>query len=815
MLFKGNFFFLEQDYRAMAPQHRKGEEERLKKKREADKVRQAKIRSDPVLLAKEQSKRHALYLKRLEKKQVVPIKELGLRAQRHQQARWRKNSKHYRDRNKAFENHMRSNTPPSSPDEQVNNFNSNNPNPTTSAQTPLTGLPVRVGTRSCNLLSTPLMPKAEDLRKKSGRRKLRKDRAQAYRNLRVALNDAKRAKKRANKYKQKYYRLLNKDSEKKKCSTPRSKVRAMLKSHRFVSATIKKRLVYAEVLDQQMTTSYNTLQGKSKQVFSKMFFGGKILRKYRCLASAKSFLKYRALISHEESKTLLYQRKSIKDYDSIVRKVTQFLEKDENSRMCPGKRDTVTRNKVKKQKHLLSDTMLNLHKKFVQKTPAHSNVSYSRFCALRPFWIITPKANNRDTCACTIHANMHLLMTKLKTLNIVSFKSANELLKELCCESEHCDTACMLRKCPLCCDKIITYNEFNMNDTVSYSRWALKKESRTIRGKDVLVSFIAKTTIEATVGDMVSLLEETFPKYMCHVANIRNQHHEMDNLKKIMTEKEVIIHIDFSENYACKYSEEVQSVHFGASRQQVTMHTGVLYHKDIISLATVPLSFCTLSESMRHDPAAIWTHLLPIFTYIKDNFSSVNTIHFLSDSPSTQYRNKNNFYLLVKLLKIFYPCIIASTWNFSEAGHGKGAPDGIGATLKRTADRIVAQGTDVPNFITLVKVLAKNTKGVMMKVISENDIKDVDHYLEGVDLKPFKGTMTLHQVTWSESREEHLSMRTLSCFKCSPGKRCIHYSIGTGLWQILPTDVQVLSPSLPVPPILHLDQGTQYTHKLN
>lgn len=35
------------------------------------------------------------------------------------------------------------------------------------------------------------------------------------------------------------------------------------------------------------------------------------------------------------------------------------------------------------------------------------------------------------------------------------------------------------------------------------------------------------------------------------------------------------------------------------------------------------------------------------------------------------------------------------TWNFWEAGHGKGAADGIGGLVKRTCDRAVAMGKDV------------------------------------------------------------------------------------------------------------------------
>ena len=64
----------------------------------------------------------------------------------------------------------------------------------------------------------------------------------------------------------------------------------------------------------------------------------------------------------------------------------------------------------------------------------------------------------------------------------------------------------------------------------------------------------------------------------------------IDNLE----EGEVVMHIDFRENFNCKLSEEVQSHHFGNSRNQVYLNTGVLhvaYEKNLVS-------FCTISSSL-------------------------------------------------------------------------------------------------------------------------------------------------------------------------------------------------------------------------
>lgn len=39
-------------------------------------------------------------------------------------------------------------------------------------------------------------------------------------------------------------------------------------------------------------------------------------------------------------------------------------------------------------------------------------------------------------------------------------------------------------------------------------------------------------------------------------------------------------------------------------------------------------------------------------------------------------------------------------WLYSEAGHGKGAPDGVGAAIKRQADAHVARGGVVKKPVT-------------------------------------------------------------------------------------------------------------------
>jgi hypothetical protein len=112
-----------------------------------------------------------------------------------------------------------------------------------------------------------------------------------------------------------------------------------------------------------------------------------------------------------------------------------------------------------------------------------------------------------------------------------------------------------------------------------------------------------------TICTAVSDLEHSLkPKITKHLFNIQNQFKYYQQLKQELTDNECLIHIDYAENYVGKYHEEIQSVHFGASQPQITLHTGVYFTKDLPGGST----FCTLSDSLQHGPSAIWTFIRPV-----------------------------------------------------------------------------------------------------------------------------------------------------------------------------------------------------------
>jgi len=125
--------------------------------------------------------------------------------------------------------------------------------------------------------------------------------------------------------------------------------------------------------------------------------------------------------------------------------------------------------------------------------------------------------------------------------------------------------------------------------------------------------------------------------------------------------------VDFSENYALKCNEEIQTMHFGASRQQLSLHTGVFYYK--VGDKVEKKSFGTFSSNLDHGAHAIIAHMDPIFKLMKSVVAHPKRIHFVSDGPTAQYRNRFIFSLLPDALLNHFPTSLDGfVWNYTVAG---------------------------------------------------------------------------------------------------------------------------------------------------
>lgn len=192
------------------------------------------------------------------------------------------------------------------------------------------------------------------------------------------------------------------------------------------------------------------------------------------------------------------------------------MEKDENSRMCPGKRDFVRSGKLVKQKRLLTDNMRNLHKKFLNCITY--KISLSTFCKYRPFWVTWAYLKDRDTCKCVVHANIELIISKLHENKVFIHNNIPSLLSDITYDI-YC-TKCLFRECINCKDKALEYNLPQADKSITYRQWMYENLTYEKNGETKTVCKPLKKEITITLKELVLVLEETIKSFLLHAGNI-------------------------------------------------------------------------------------------------------------------------------------------------------------------------------------------------------------------------------------------------------------------------------------------------------
>ncbi|CAG9577518.1 unnamed protein product [Danaus chrysippus] len=626
----------------------KTREEILEQKRIAEQLRYQRLKNDPQKLEEMKEKERLKYQKKKEKGSIKLVKDMSRREHKAAKKTWKERCTKYRQKKRAMK-------------EITNTFvRENTPDSTTG---PTLECPAPLRSSENALVET---------RKKQAR----KQRAKI---LKDKDNKIQQYKQKLEKYKKRLQRLeqkLNKNG--KKDETPNTKLTRMCVTPSTRKDVVKKAL-FGEVLNKQLKENYAGLQTqKEKHIFGKVI-SGELVEKYKLWRSQESVVSYKRLQKIKNLSLLPTTRTRLPLIASEHMKIVQnFYENDDNSRIGAGKRECVTKNRVKKQKRYLLDTLTNLYQKF--KSNHSGLISYQTFCRLRPFWVVTPKINERDTCLCIRHANIDMKLSALYCRKILRYDNHNKLLEKTCCNRY--DEQCLSRECQHCFNKNPDYQEFDDSKPIVYKKWIAEKQDYKDPklNKVRSITKYVKKKITVSPRELIQELHDELDAYYNHERNIFHQYTAIKELKENLNDNEVVILMDFSENYCTKYSEEIQAYHFGGSRLQLSLHTVVVYTKNALK------SYCTVSQNTTHSPAAIWEHLKPIFRTLPPHITG---IHFVSDGPVTQYRNKTMFHILASRLHVEVPNVEKFSWNFSESGHGKSAADGIGATCKRSADAVV------------------------------------------------------------------------------------------------------------------------------
>ena len=362
-----------------------------------------------------------------------------------------------------------------------------------------------------------------------------------------------------------------------------------------------------------------------------------------------------------------------------VRKVEEFYNDDMNSRMMPSIKDIVSiKNEAgvreSKQKRLLLLNLKELYASFKNIYPKEE-ISFSKFAFLRPRYCILPGASGTHTvCVCTIHQNVKLMLDavnikKLTQNTDTPLKDYKDCIDKMICHKPSSD--CNVDKCTKCPGtlKIIQLLRQQLEDScISHIKCSLW----TATDRATLVTQLL------SVDDFLSELDNRLQTLKVHSFIAKQQSMFIKEKKESLSANEALVMFDFSENYAYVCQDASQAFHF--NNNQCTVVPVIFYYKDDDKLTHQSMIF--LSESLKHDTAAVYAIQTLLIPEIKKKVRKLKKIYYVTDGAKQHFKNKYQIANVIHHKEDFH---VEAEWHYTATAHGKSMYDGIGATFKRAA----------------------------------------------------------------------------------------------------------------------------------
>ncbi|KAJ8678346.1 hypothetical protein QAD02_014133 [Eretmocerus hayati] len=185
-----------------------------------------------------------------------------------------------------------------------------------------------------------------------------------------------------NTWKSKYYRAIAKIE---KVDPVMSSVQETMRKG---PKAVRRKLIEGEVLKSQIIQNKKRLTDKSQKSLHAQVVAGPLIKEYGCTNDrSKVVSKYhqRKFRSHDSG--IVQERQNVAKNTKtlwIRNTIREFLERDENSIVAPGSRETVTKKGETRRKRYVTDSLRNLHKKFLREES--SIISRSCSYKFKPFW---------------------------------------------------------------------------------------------------------------------------------------------------------------------------------------------------------------------------------------------------------------------------------------------------------------------------------------------------------------------------------------------------------------------------------------------
>ena len=372
--------------------------------------------------------------------------------------------------------------------------------------------------------------------------------------------------------------------------------------------------------------------------------------------------------------------------------IKAFLERQDNSYELPDQKNT--------HRFALSDTLRNLYRKYVGENPT-SKVSYATFARARAFYNRKFKRVdylNRDVCLCVSHANIHLLLDAAKVFE----KSSAALAK-------------------LTDEQVDAKLDLIQTDFVSYQIW----ERKELLHKENLIQKTELFKMTETKEEFRKVFKKKLEEFRPHQQRVEDIFNVQKTLKQNLADNDVIVYLDYSENWVTVYKREISEQFF--NNKQMTFLPFVLYYKEDTQLKHK--SFALITEETSHMASTTIVGIIRLLRYIKQIKPELRRVFFISDSPGSQFRNKTVAFFMSQF------CIlnkdIEGVWVWMEAGHGKSPCDGVGGALKKAATNAVKANIIMRNATEFEAEMSK--RGLKTKIMysKQSVVKSVQEEVDG------------------------------------------------------------------------------------
>ena len=423
------------------------------------------------------------------------------------------------------------------------------------------------------------------------------------------------------------------------------------------------------------------------------------------------------------SKALPENREEISD---LKQKVVKFAEN--NTIDVPDKK------KYKRGIRFRTASLLCLYNLFETEYP--NSCTYQTFCKYWPAQFVKPCASEFGTCLCIYCQNIELKVNSLQTRKLIS---TDICLETMLVESRNGD---FTLENQFRAEIELLADEDKKEIDVAYNQWEKVKQSEvsknTGRVKGDKMMRLARHLKAIELGKEV--LEE-FEVYKEHLERDYVIKTELKEVRLEAMEKDdlAVLHIDWAEQHKLTEVKEIQSAFFNG-RYAYDIHTGYCYTKEDNH------GFASLSDSSDHKAEAINCALKQKIVNLVQN--GKQRIVICSDSPTSQYRNSKNVYLMKKIAQEFN---ISIRLLFTEAGHGKSPCDGVGGNIKTQVEAAMLNsfGQNEIEAIHSVKdvkklIEQKTNLKYHISIHTKEEIETVRNSMP--KLGPLVGALKLHEV---------------------------------------------------------------------